>query len=344
MKRFLITGGSGFFGTILKNRLLDLGHSCVNIDLETDDVNHPHLISIQGDIRNRQTLETIFSQHQFDAIFHCAAILAHEVKDDRFLWTSNVDGTRNIADFAEKYLVQKVIFTSSNCLWAKNFHRLVTEKDAPAPIEIYGKSKLEGERILLEHSSFNSIIFRCPTIIDEGRLGLLSILFEFMDENRKIWLVGKGNNRYQFIYAKDLANACIKSLSYDGTEIFNIGSSNVKSFREVYEYVIKKSGSRSKVASIPKSPTIFAMKAAHFLKLSPLGPYQYKMIAEDFIFDTTKITQKLNWQPTLTNEEMLYKSYEYYRKNKQEIYSRTNVAAHKKPAKMGIIKLLKWFS
>ena len=344
MNQILITGGSGFFGSILKNRLLDLGHICVNIDLEHDNDSHANLTSVQGDIRDLTTLESIFSQHRFNAIFHCAAILAHEAKDENFLWTSNVDGTKNIAHFAEKYNVPKVVFTSSNCLWAENFHRLVTENDQPAPIEIYGRSKLEGEKILLENSSFNSIIFRCPTIIDEGRLGLLSILFEFMDENRKIWLVGKGNNRYQFIYAKDLVNAFTKALEYDDTEVFNIGSNDVKSFKNVYEYVIEKSGSKSRVASIPKKPAIFAMKAAHALKMSPLGPYQYKMIAEDFIFDTSKIQSKLNWQPTLTNEEMLYKSYEYYKRNKQEIYSRKNVAAHKKPAKMGIIKLLKWLS
>ena len=68
------------------------------------------------------------------------------------------------------------------------------------------------------------------------------------------------------------------------------------------------------------------------------------MIAESFIFDTSKIKEKLNWTPTLTNEEMLYKAYEYYHKNLDEIKNRTKVSAHKQPAKMGIIRLLKWLS
>ena len=208
MKQFLITGGSGFFGELLKKRLLLHGFFCVNIDLEADCYKHPHLVSIQGDIRNTAKLEQIFSQYTFDAVFHCAAILAHAVKDNNFLWTSNVDGTRNVAEFAKKYKVPKVVFTSTNCLWAENYHRPVREEDVPNPVEIYGKSKLEGERIMCDYTNaFDVIIFRCPTIIDAGRLGLLGILFEFIDEGRKVWVVGGGKNVYQFIYADDLVDA-----------------------------------------------------------------------------------------------------------------------------------------
>lgn len=345
MKTVLITGGSGFFGEILKKRLLDNGFRCVNIDLKKDYFSHPGLHSIQGDIRNTATLEDIFSRYKFGTIFHCAAILAHAVTDKDFLWTSNVDGTRNIAEFAKKYKVPKVIFTSSNCLWAENFNRPITEKDTPRPVEIYGKSKWEGEKILLQYADyFDVIIIRTPTIIDCGRLGLLAILFEFIDEGRKVWVVGGGNNKYQFIYAQDLIDACIKALQYNKSDIFNIGSDNVKTFKQVYNYVIQKANTGARVASLPRKLTILLMKITHMLKISPLGPYQYKMIAEDFIFETTKIKDKLQWAPTLTNEEMLYKAYEYYHKRRKEIRSRGNVSAHKQPAKMGVIKLLKWIS
>jgi len=345
MKKVLITGGAGFFGELLKKELLKQNFSCVSIDLEKDSGKHKNLVSIQGDIRDKSLLQEIFSKHKFDAIFHLAAILAHSVKDTNFLWTSNVEGTRNIAEFAKEYKVPKVIFTSSNCLWAKNFNRPVTEDDIPEPIEIYGKSKLEGEKILLQYQKyFDAIIIRCPTIIDEGRLGLLAMLFDFIDEGRKVWVVGDGSNRYQFIYAQDLIDACIKSLNYKKSDVFNIGSDNVKTFRQVYDYVIKKAGTNARVSSLPKWPALFAMQICHFLGISPLGPYQYKMIAESFIFDTSKIKSKLKWHPTLTNEEMLWKSYNYYHKNKQEISTRKNVSAHKRPASMGIIKLLKWVS
>jgi UDP-glucose 4-epimerase len=345
MKTILITGGAGFFGELLKENLLINNYYCVSIDLERDTLSHPNLTAIKGDIRDSEILKKIFSQNRIDAIFHCAAMLAHSIKDKNVLWASNVNGTRNIAEFAKRYKVPKIIFVSSNCLWGQGFKKPIKEDDLPNPVEIYGKSKWEGEKILFGYTDyFDVIIFRCPTIIDCGRLGLLTILFEFIDEGRKVWVLDGGENRYQFIYAQDLIDACIKALEYNGSDIFNIGSDNVKPFKEVYEYVIKKANTNARVASLPKKLTVLLMKIAHILKMSPLGPYQYKMIAEDFIFDTTKIKEKLLWKPTLTNEEMLYKAYEYYHNNKDEIKIRHNVSAHKQAVKMGIIKLLKWLS
>jgi len=86
------------------------------------------------------------------------------------------------------------------------------------------------------------------------------------------------------------------------------------------------------------------MKIAYALGLSPLGPYQYKMIAGNFMFDTSKIKEKLHWQPTTTNEEMLWKAYEFYHSNRKMLEQQTDVSAHKQPAKMGVIRLLKWLS
>lgn len=337
----LITGGAGFLGSLLKNRLLQLGYKCVSIDLQEDNTTHPLLQNIKGDIRNTQLLRNIFSEHKFKAVLHCAAILAHDTKDKNFLWESNVKGTRNIAEMAKEYNVGKIVFISSNCLWAKNFGRPLTEEDKPEPIEVYGKSKLEGEKILLSYSEFNTVIIRCPTIIDAGRLGLLSILFEFIKAGKKVWVVGDGSNRYQFIYAEDLIEGIIKSISYPGTEIFNIGSDNVQTLRNVYGYVIEKATSKSRIASLPKKLTLAGMRLCHKLGISPLGPYHYKMIAEDFIFDTTKIKNKLNWQPTLTNGEMLYKAYDFFA---NEYKGGEQLSSHRKPAKMGIIRILKWIS
>lgn len=345
MSRYLITGGAGFFGSILKRQLLLKGHKCVSIDLCPDTDLDVNLVRVQGDICNKELVEAIFSEGCFDAVFHCAAILAHDRKRIENLWTSNVDGTEIIAEACIRHNVNKLIFTSSNCLWAKNFDAPVTEDETPNPIEIYGKSKLEGEKILFARRNvLNSVIFRCPTIMDEGRLGLLSILFEFIDENRKLWMVGDGNNRYQFIYAKDLANACELALSYQGTTVFNIGSDNVKTFNEVYSYVLKNSGSKSRLAHFPKWFIIPCMQLASKLGISPLGPYQYKMIASTFVFDTSKIKRELGFAPSKTNEEMLLRAYEYYHQNRKSIEHRTNVSAHNECADMGIIRLLKWLS
>lgn len=339
----LITGGAGFFGSILKKELTMNGDFILSIDIQTDEYEHKNFKSIKGDIRDKNLLKKISKDYKFDAIIHCAALLAHEVKNKNDLWSSNVDGTQNIVDFAIENGCNKIIFISTNCLWGSSFNNEVKEDEIPNPVEIYGKSKLEGEKILLENKNkVNSIIFRSPTIIDEGRLGLLSLLFEFIDDNKKIPIVGNGENRYQFIYAKDMVDVIKKALKYDKTDIFNIGSDNVKTFNEVYSYVIKKANSKSRLIHFPKIFMTFCMKICYFLHISPLGPYQYKMISSSFVFDTTKIKECLDFKPTLTNEEMLYKAYKYYSNNREEIERRVDVSAHRKNASMGVIKILKW--
>jgi UDP-glucose 4-epimerase len=341
----LLTGGSGFFGGILKRRLLAEGYACTNIDLVPDADSHPNLTSIQGDIRDTALLQKVFSGQSFAAVFHCAAQLAHDAIDDNLLWTSNVDGTRNLAETAKQFGVKKFVFISSNCLWACDLGHDVAEDEPPNPIELYGRSKLAAEQVLAGYQTdLDIIILRCPTIIDSGRLGLLAILFEFIDDGKKIWVVGDGGNRYQFIFAQDLATACLQALAYEGSNLFHIGSDNVVSLRSVYEAVIRAAGSRSRVASLPKGPTIAAMQLAHKLNLSPLGPYHYRMIAESFVFDTTRIRTQLGWTPTLTNEEMMIRAYQYYADNRREIHARTEVSAHSRPTSMGIIRMLKWFS
>ncbi|KPJ62034.1 MAG: hypothetical protein AMJ42_00280 [Deltaproteobacteria bacterium DG_8] len=346
MKAF-ITGGAGFFGTVLKKFLSEKGVESVIYDLVPDIDKVKNTIAIQGDICHESKLDDCFRKYSpFDVVFHLAAQLAHNVKDRTFLWKSNVEGTRRVVKMAIKYKVPHLIFTSSNCLWGNPFGRRISESDKPDPVEIYGSSKWEAEKILVEYKDYiNITIIRCPTIVDASRLGLLAILFEFIEESRKVYVVGGGNNIYQFIYGRDLADACFKSYEKStSTELFNIGSDNVKPLREVYQYVIDKAGSTSRIVSLPKAPTLFVMKVCHKLGLSPLGPYQYKMISEDFVFNTDKIKKKLGWEPSLRNEQMLLKAYRYYQENKQKIKSSKDVSAHKQSAKMGIIRLLKYVS
>jgi nucleoside-diphosphate-sugar epimerase len=300
---------------------------------------------LQIDIRDEEAMRAVFAQHNFDAVFHIAAMLAHGRMNRQLLWTSNVDGTAVIARCARQAGVRKLIFTSSNCLWASNMGRPVREDDPPAPAEVYGESKLAGEKLLqLFSGDLDVVILRCPTIIDSGRLGLLAILFEFIRENKTVWVVGSGSNHYQFICAGDLAQACIQALNFTGSGIFHVGSDKVPSLRECYEAVIAEAGSHSRVRSLPKTPTLAAMRLAHLLKISPLGPYHYRMIAEDFVFDTSRIRQAMNWSPTVTNSEMLARAYRYYAENREEILARQNVSAHSKAAEMGVLRLLKWIS
>jgi nucleoside-diphosphate-sugar epimerase len=345
MPQCLLTGGAGFFGGILRRRCLERGYGCLSADILSDPDAGPGVETRQVDLADAVATQELFRGRHYDVVFHCAAMLAHGVKDQRRLWASNVDGTRNLARAAAESGCRKFIFISSNCLWGSPFGRPVREEDIPAPIEVYGRSKWEGEKALEPfQSAMECVVLRVPTIIDEGRLGLLAILFQFIDENRTVWMVGGGQNRYQFIYGPDLADACLLAAEKPCRGVFNVGSDDVPTLRETFAYVIRESGSCSRIRALPRGPALAVMWAAHYLHISPLGPYHARMIAESFAFDTGRIKRDLGWQPTLTNNAMLLRAHRYYHEHRQEIESRKDASAHRSAAHLGVIRLLKWIS
>ncbi|MEE7474902.1 NAD-dependent epimerase/dehydratase family protein [Methylobacterium hispanicum] len=345
MARLLVTGGSGFLGSLLIDDLLAAGHAVTSIDLLPGVRRHPRLQGVVGDIRDRPGLDRILSGGGFAGVFHCAALLAHGAVPEAEMWSSNVEGTRSLAAATAAAGVPSLVAISSNCLWGRGFARPVREDDAPEPCEPYGASKWEGEKVLAAHAGDVAVtVIRSPTIIDEGRLGLLAILFEFIAEGRRVWTVGDGSHRYQFIYARDLIAAMLLAWEQRRAGTFGIGSDRVDTMRESFAHVIAETGSRSRIVGLPKGPAVLAMRAAHALRLSPLGPYHYRMIAADFTFDTGRIKAALGWRPTLSNSEMLLRAYRYYAANQAEIAGRRDVSAHRRAADMGVIRALKWIS
>ena len=329
-------------GSLLKEELLARGDKVVSVDLRKDDCRNPGFTGVRGDIRDEKQLAKLGERYRFSAVFHLAAEMPHAVKNKRDFWRTNVNGTLNVCEMAKNCGTKRVIFTSSNCIYGQSFDRPVRESDCPNPCEIYGRSKAEGEKILARHyKHFKSLIFRCPPVIDEGRAGNIAILFDFIRENRKLWLVGKGDNRYQLLYAKDLIDAMLRSLHYGKSNTFGIGSDRVPTLRETYEYLIEKAASSGRPACFPAVVIRPAMRAAKSLGLSPLGVYFQNMIDKDFAFDTARLKKELGWHPTLNNSEMLYKSYAYYVSHIDRI--KTGGANNTK-AKMGILRLLKWLS
>ena len=341
--KVLVTGAAGFFGEIIAEDLISRGHEVIGIDR----LNQRHPTSFrfrQTDIRDEPALNLLFNEFKPHAVIHAAAVLAHERPSEQDLWTSNVDGTRILADIAIQFGCESFVFLSSNCLWANAFQFPVSEQEPPEPIEIYGKSKLEGERILQTRADkIRMVIMRSPTIVAAGRLGLLGILFQFIEEGRRVYVVGSGNNRYQFIYAPDYCDAISKMLKTKLSGVYNVGSMDVPRMADSFQYVIDQTKSQARLVRIPHGITIFFLRILHTLRISPLGPYQYRMIASSFEFDTSKIQSATDWRPTKTNNEMLLEAFQYYQANKASTHDLT-ASAHNRVARGGLIDLLRRLS
>jgi len=343
-RRALVTGGAGYFGGVLARHLADRGIEVVSVDRLADPEPDARVVYERADLRDPAAVARVLaSRGPFDAVFHCAALMGHEAPRREDLWSSNVDATRVLAEASIAAGVRKIVYTSSICVFGRSYADPVGEDEPTCPVEDYGRSKLEGERVLASYGGrIDADALRCPTIVSAGRLGLLAILFEFVREGRKVYVVGDGSNRYSFVYARDLADACLLSSRAPGSHVYHVGSDAVRPLREVYAAVIDEAGSGSRLVSLPEKPAIALLSVLHRLGLSPLGPYHSRLIAGTFVFDASRIKRDLGWRPTLTNDAMLREAYRYFASS--DTSRRETLSAHRQGAKMGILKVVKWLS
>jgi nucleoside-diphosphate-sugar epimerase len=348
MKKVLVTGGAGFFAEVLAPHLRDHGNEVVLLDKLDDPSAKERFPFAVADLTRPEELGEAFRRFgPFEVVFHLASVMGHEFPDPREVWKNNVEGTKNLAEACAGNGVRKIVYTSSICVFGRGYDSPVSEEEPVNPVEVYGRSKLEGEKILSGYGDRLDIAsLRCPTIVSAGRLGLLAILFEFIQENRRVYLVGEGANRYQFVDANDLAEACRLAGEADGSALYNVGADNVVPLRDVYQAVIDHAGSKSRLVRLPRRLTTAGLQLLYKLGVSPLGPYHYRMISESFIFDTARIKETLGWKPKRTGQDALCVAYDYWLSHRQRIgtVSPDAVAPHKRGSRMGIIRLVKWLS
>ena len=343
----LVTGSSGYVGSVIVNKLLDSNKKVIAVDSSHRKTNFKQEFkNINLDITNYSSLENIFISNPIECIYHCAAQLTYSRKNAEYFRKVNIEATDFLSNLAVKYNVRNFIYISSNCVYGKLNSLEVPENYPLNPFEEYGYSKMKSEQILLsKKENLNVIIFRPPTIIGEGRLGILSVVFDFIKNNKKLFLVGKGTNKYQFVYGDDLASACVAASSYNKTNIFNIGSPHPCSLHETFEFLIKKASSKSKIYSLPSCIILPFMKLFFQIGLSPLGPYQYNMITNSFSGNINLICKELDWKPTKNNNEILLSAYNYYVENYEDIHRNSQKGAgNGNIGREGIIKILKWLS
>ena len=351
-RKILITGGAGFVGSHLVDYLSRKNTSEIIIfdKLEHHRVeNHgDNVIYFKGNILSQENVKEVFRKHgPFLAVYHLASAMPNKEVSDDVLWKTNISGTINIVSEAVKNKTKSFIFTSSNVAYGIPQTLPVTEETPLKPLEAYGKSKAQAENELAKFKDHINIqIFRCPVISGAGRLGLQAILFEFISENKNVYLLGDGLNKYQFVDVLDVADALEKASSISGFDIYNIGADEVLSLKELYQKVIGFAQSSSKIISLPKTPSLILLSILDKLNISPLGIYQYTMIGRSLYMDTRKIKKKLGWRPKKTNIDTFIENYKWYKENKEKFteIGSGNLSANRSLPKMGVLKLIKMFS
>ena len=342
MKKALITGGSGYFGSLLMQKLREQGIECVVFDLNDADDRPSDVRFVQGDIRDLNAIKK--ASEGVDAVFHNVAQVPL-AKNVALFESVNELGTENMLKAARDHNVQKVIYTSSSAVFGVPKSNPVTEKTEPSPGEKYGLAKYRGELLCHKYQEMglDVSIIRPRTIMGHGRLGIFQILFEWIREGNNVPVLGKGDNVYQFVHADDMAEACILAARRPGAEIYNCGTDRFGSMRAVLEALCQHAGTGSKVTSVPMAPAVLGMKITSALGLSPLGAYHALMYGRSMYFDITKAQSELNWHPKYSNEEMFIDSYEWYLKNREAVMSQAGGSHHRSALRQGILGAVKWF-
>ena len=340
MGHALVTGGSGYFGCLLRDRLRARGETVRVLDLLDAEDRPPEVEFVRADIRDAAAVRAACVD--VDVVYHNVAQVPL-AKDRRLFDSVNVGGTEVLLEAARAAGVRKVVHTSSSAVFGVPARNPVDEDVAPTPAEAYGRAKLAAEqrvRDAVAHGSDVTII-RPRTILGHGRLGIFQILFDWVEHGHGVPVLGRGDNVYQFVHADDLADACIRAAGRPGFAIYHVGTDRFCTMRETLEALCAHAGTESRVVSIPKRLAVAAMKTTSALGLSPLGPYHWLMYGESLYFDGRRARTDLDWQPRWSNAEMICDSYDWYLRNKEAVLAGGARSHHRSALRQGALAVLR---
>jgi nucleoside-diphosphate-sugar epimerase len=341
MELQLVTGGAGYFGSLLVERLRAEGHRVRVFDVHDPDDMPSDVDVVRADIRDARAIERAC---EGVSVVHHNVAMVPLAKDKDAFDSVNVDGTRNMLEAATKARVRKVIAMSSSAVFGAPDANPVDETTRPRPQEDYGRAKLAAEEICHEYErrGLDVTIIRPRTIMGHGRLGIMQILFEWIRTGKNVPVFDGGENVYQFVHADDLASACVAAAARTGATTYNIGAEKFGTMRETLEGVIAHAGTKSRVVSLPAAPATLAMTVTSRLGWSPLGAYHALMYGKSMYFDLGKAKRELGYAPKHGNVEMFCDSYDWYVSHREEVMRRKDASHHRSAVRQGILRGVSW--
>jgi len=337
--KLLVTGGSGYFGTVLTDLALARGDQVRIFDVNPPAPRDGSVEYVAGDVRDRDALRT--ACEGIDAVLHNVAQVPL-ARDRELFWSVNVIGTANLLVAARDAGVGKVVHTSSSAVFGIPESNPVTEESPCRPLEAYGRAKLQAEMLCREavDAGLDVTIVRPRTILGHGRLGIMAILFEFVAEGAPVFVLGGGANRYQFVHASDLADACLRAAGREKPAVYNVGATEFGTMRETLQALVDHAATGSRVRSLPTGPARVGMRALAGLGLAPFAAYHWLLYGESLWFDTTRARTELDWEPIHSNASMVVESYEWFLAHRHELDAAQG-SHHQSPARLGLLRVLK---
>lgn len=319
MKNILVTGGAGFIGSHLVDRLLSEGEWRVFV---VDDLNdfydpaikrenvgpheqNPNYRLFEADIRDKPALKRIFEENAFDSIVHLAARagVRPSLEQPLLYAETNINGTLNLLELAREHGIKHFVFGSSSSVYGINA-KLPFSEDDPIrqPISPYAATKAAGE--LLCHTYTHLYGIRCVclrffTVYGPRQRPDLAIhkFARLISEGKPIPVFGDGTTRRDYTYIVDIIAGVRAAIDYAESdyEVINLGESRTVELRELISLLEKELGATAKIDRQPLQPGDVPQTFA----------------------DVTKARQLLGYNPQTQIEEGIHRFVEWFRKNKK---------------------------
>ena len=274
--RVLITGGAGFIGSSVCDRLLARGDEVVVLD-NLDDYYDPQIkrknlesaraqdgfTFIEGDIRDAALLENLAKTHPLDAIIHLAARagVRPSIEQPTLYTDVNLVGTSLLLELAQRYSIDNFVFASSSSVYGERTETPFRETDlVDHPVSPYAATKKAGE--LLCHSfhhlfGTNIACLRFFTVYGPRQRPEMAIhrFTRMIDQGEAIPVFGDGSSRRDYTYIDDIVSGVVASLDQnEGYQIYNLGNHRMVTLAKLVERIGEAVGKAPKIDRQPNQP------------------------------------------------------------------------------------------
>ncbi len=342
---YAISGGAGFLGLHLSRRLLADGHAVRTLDVAPLDEPElePDVEELRGDVRDPRAARDLCAGA--DVVVHAAAALPIQASRAA-IRSVNVGGTATVLAAARDAGVRRVLFVSSTAVYGVPEVHPISEGTPLSGVGSYGTSKIEAEEVCraFARRGLETVILRPKTFIGPERLGVFEILFDWIREGRRIYILGDGSNRYQLLAVDDLVEAVLAAADADvAGETLNVGAREFGTVRSDLQGLIDHAGSTSRLRPVPVRPAEVVLRALELARLSPLAEWHYRTAHRDSYVDVSKAERLLGFAPRFSNEQALIATYDWYLANRDRVAHATGVT-HRVPWNQQALALLKRLS
>ena len=292
--RILVTGGAGFIGSHVAGRFLRDGHEVEIIDDFNDyydpRIKRANLASLggavrlhEGDIRNRDFVQSVVASGRFDAITHLAARagVRPSLKDPQLYIDTNITGTHHLLEAAHQHGVGRFLFASSSSVYGLAKKVPFTEDLAlPQTLSPYAATKIAGEHLCGNYAhlyGMKVVCLRFFTVYGPGQRPDLAI-HKFTDaihRGQSIPQYGDGSTRRDYTYIDDIVQGVAGALRYEGPafDIFNLGENQTTTLSELIVEIEKALGKKAIIERLPEQQGDMPLTAADITKARQLLGY-----------------------------------------------------------------------